>query len=62
MKICKKIRKIIKIRLKNFSTKNQKSILADILKNKKKVENCFNPRLSKWLFYLKSLLIRTVML
>ena len=29
MKICKKIRKIIKIRLKNFSTKNQKSILAD---------------------------------
>ena len=37
MKICKKIRKIIKIRLKNFLTKNQKSILADTLKLKKKI-------------------------
>ena len=48
MKICKKIRKIIKIRLKNFLTKKQKSILADTLNEKKEIKRFKNLNIFKF--------------
>ena len=48
MKICKKIRKIIKIRLKNFLTKKQKSILADTLNEKKEIKRLKNLNIFKF--------------
>ena len=61
MKICKKIRKIINIRLKNFSTKNQKSILADTHKKKQAINNNYKHNYKCRKKIIKNLKYRSVL-